>query len=264
MRTVNIPVNYYDQTSADMTLPVPGHGYGGWKRSALDFDLDTTAVVVMHSVYAGSPEDYPGVYRSCEYVPRSEEIDRYVFPPLLAAVRASGIKVYHIGFTPRPFYKRYDGYVTEGLDFSYSRITVSDVTRAVFQFKNDYNWPGKHNLSDRARSDEIMDFLPHSKPAPGEPIFENTNQLFDRCVRDEIDHLVYIGFCINACIQSSACGMTDMQRRGFLCTTIREATTAVENKETAAGELSKERALTGVGLIFSLGDFIGALPAVTA
>jgi len=259
MRKTLFKVCYYDQTSADMSLPVPGQGYGGWKNAELEFDLDTTAIVVMHAVELGTPKEFPGMFRSCEYIPRSQEIDRTVFPPLMGAVRKNGLKVYHISFFPSPIYSNLKDFVTEGSDFSYPYIQISETTRAIFQFKSDYNWPGKQNISDRAKSFEQMDFLPNARPIPGEPIVENTNQLFNLCQKDGIDHLVYIGYCVDACIQSSACGMTDMVRRGFLCTTIREATTAVENKETAEKQLTKERALTGIGLIFSLDDFLAGL-----
>jgi len=259
MRKTVFKVCYYDQTSADVILPVPGHGYGGWKTAALAFDLDTTAVIVMHAVELGTPEQFPGMFRSCEYIPRSQEIDRTVFPQLMTAIRGSGLKVYHVSFFPHPIYDNLPDLVTEGANFSYPHIQASETTRAVFQFKSDYNWPGKQNYADRAESFAQMDFLPNARPIPGELIVQNTNQLFDLCQKDGIDHLVYIGYCVDACIQSSACGMTDMVRRGFLCTTIREATTAVENRETSEHQLTKERALTGIGLIFALDDFIEGL-----
>lgn len=54
-----------------------------------------------------------------------------------------------------------------------------------------------------------------------------------------------------------------MSRRRILCSTIRQATTAVENKESARQELHKEEALWRVGLdfgfVFDLEDFMDAL-----
>ena len=263
MRKLNIPVNYYDQTSADLLLNVPAEGFGGWKKTELTFDLDTAAFVVMHAAYPGSPDEVPGIYRSCDETPRQNEIDRTVFPPLFAAIRKAGVHIYHIGFAPRPFYKRYDGFVKEGLDFSYPSITASETTKDIFAFKRDYNWPGKQNLADIAKSYDTTDFLPNARPAPGEPIVENTDQLFGICQKDGTDHLIYIGFCIDGCIQSSACGMIDMGRRGFLCTAVREATTAIENKETSAREMAKEKALADIGIVFGADELIGALSTLT-
>jgi hypothetical protein len=58
-------------------------------------------------------------------------------------------------------------------------------------------------------------------------------------------------------------GMVDMRRHGCLCSTIREATTAVENRETAREQLEKQQALWRVavefGFVFALEDFLSAL-----
>jgi hypothetical protein len=61
--------------------------------------------------------------------------------------------------------------------------------------------------------------------------------------------------------------MVDMKRHGCLCSTIAEAVTAVENRETARDELEKQSALWRVaiefGLVFSLADFIPALAKIS-
>ncbi len=57
-----------------------------------------------------------------------------------------------------------------------------------------------------------------------------------------------------------------MSRHGIMCSTIREATTAVENRETAREELAKEIALWRVaiafGYVFNLDDFVAALARI--
>jgi Arc/MetJ-type ribon-helix-helix transcriptional regulator len=54
-------------------------------------------------------------------------------------------------------------------------------------------------------------------------------------------------------------GMVDMGRYGVMCSTIREAVTAVENAETARNEREKQQALWRValnfGFVFGLQDF---------
>ena len=54
-----------------------------------------------------------------------------------------------------------------------------------------------------------------------------------------------------------------MSQRGIMCSVIRQAVTAVENKETARGELCKEIALWRValafGFVFDVDDLINAL-----
>jgi hypothetical protein len=58
-------------------------------------------------------------------------------------------------------------------------------------------------------------------------------------------------------------GMLEMSRRGILCSALRQAVTAVENKETARRELAKELGLWRValafGFVFDVDDFISAI-----
>ena len=96
MRPMRCPVNYYQQFDADYSLDAPGEGYGGWQRAELDFDLDRTALVVMHAWDTGTREQYPGWYRAVEYIERANAIVKTVFPPLLARVRAGRLKLFHV------------------------------------------------------------------------------------------------------------------------------------------------------------------------
>jgi hypothetical protein len=94
-------------------------------------------------------------------------------------------------------------------------------------------------------------------------VAEDDHQLFALCERDGITHLVYVGFAINWCLLASPGGMIDMSRRGLMCSTIRQATTAVENKETARLQLCKEEALWRValafGFVYDVEDFVMAI-----
>ena len=60
-------------------------------------------------------------------------------------------------------------------------------------------------------------------------------------------------------------GMIDMSRHGVMCSAIRQAVTAVENKETAPTEAAKELALWRVsvmfGFVFDVDDLVDALSA---
>src|SRR5689334_18791303 len=93
---MKINSHYYQQFDADLSLDVPGESYGGWKQAELTFDRDRTAIVVMHAWDSGTQEEYPGVYRAEEYVPRARKIAQTVFPPLLKAARDAGMRVYHV------------------------------------------------------------------------------------------------------------------------------------------------------------------------
>jgi hypothetical protein len=57
--------------------------------------------------------------------------------------------------------------------------------------------------------------------------------------------------------------MADMNHRGLMCSAIRQAVTAVENRETAREEICKEvglwRVALAFGFVFDAEDFIEAL-----
>jgi hypothetical protein len=76
-------------------------------------------------------------------------------------------------------------------------------------------------------------------------------------------NLIYAGFAINWCLLMSPGGMLDMSRHGVMCSALRQAVTAVENKETARRELCKEIALWRValafGFVFDVADFMAAI-----
>jgi len=78
-----------------------------------------------------------------------------------------------------------------------------------------------------------------------------------------VNHLVYAGFNIDWCLLMSPGGMVDMGRRGYTCSAIRQAVTAVENKETARRELIKEiglwRVAINFGFVFDVDDFTNAM-----
>ena len=58
-------------------------------------------------------------------------------------------------------------------------------------------------------------------------------------------------------------GMIDMSRHGIICSVIRQAVTAVENKESARFESHKEEAFWRIalafGFVFDTADFLEAI-----
>jgi hypothetical protein len=63
-------------------------------------------------------------------------------------------------------------------------------------------------------------------------------------------------------------GMVDMRRTGMICSALRQAVTAVENRESARLESHKEEALWRValafGFVFDVDDFVTQLNTLTA
>ena len=88
-------------------------------------------------------------------------------------------------------------------------------------------------------------------------------RIVDLCREKGINHLVYTGFALNWCLLLSPGGMAEMHKYGFMCSALRQATTAVENKETAQRQLCMEIALWRValayGFVFDVDDFVKAI-----
>jgi len=264
---IRLPASYYQQFDADPRLDVPGEGYGGWKKSEIEISWEHTAVVVMHAWDMGTREEYPGWHRAVEYIPRADKICRTVFPRLLKAVRGSHFKLFHVVgggdyYDELPGYKRaveLAGSPPKPLE----RAKSDPIHQKLNQFRSEHVFVGKHNEADVARGFKNLGFPPEAKPLGNEPVAEDAEQLFAVCKDAGVNHLIYAGFAINWCLLMSPGGMLDMSRRGIMCSALRQAVTAVENKETARKELHKEEALWRValefGFVFDVDDFIRAI-----
>jgi hypothetical protein len=264
---VKITARYYQQFDADHARDVPAEAYGGWQSQEVEIDPQKTAVVSMHAWDCGTPEAYPGWWRCVEYIPRSHEICRTVYPPLLAAVRESELKLFHV-VSDGDYYKDLPGYrhaveLAGGKDVHPEFIPGDPTLQALWTLKGENGFVGKHNKEDVDRGSAEIDFPEAARPQGDEGIARNADQLFALCKEAGVNHLVYIGFAINWCLLKSPGGMIDMSRRAFMCSTIPEAVTAVENKETAREELCKQIALWRValafGFVFDLDNFIAGL-----
>lgn len=271
MSIYEIPTWYYQQFDADYSLDVPAEGYGGWKQENLPIDPAKTAVVIMHAWDCGTYDRYPGWYRAVEYIPRANRIAGEIFPTLVSSVRESGMKLFHVaanGYgTERPGYK-----ITLDICRKYSATNpmtklsppeTYGVRKRLDKFKKDFSFVGAHNESDKDAGYNSKDFMRQAMPLDDEPIVFDCEQLHAVCLEYGINHLIYIGFAINWCLQYSPGNMNDMFRRGFMCSAIRQAVTAVENKESARNEMNKEHGLwvTAIqnGFVYDLDDFVKML-----
>lgn len=267
MRTVRLPTWYYEQGDADYSLDVPAEAFGGWQQAELPLSLEHTAVVCMHAWDCGTREEFPGWYRVVEYIPRAHAICREVFPRLFEAVRASPLPLFHVVGSGN-YYKDLPGYkraaamaepVSEPLDQALADPAYDELK--AFEFGPHSN--AEHNCEDIRRGFKRIDFAPEARPLDDEGVAENAPQLFALCKEANINHLVYVGFAINYCLLLSPGGMVDMRRRGLICSAIRQATTAVENKESAREEFGKHMGLWRVarmfGYTYDLDDFVKAI-----
>jgi len=268
MTNLTLPAQYYQQFDADFRLDVPAEGYGGWKTTNLEIAPERTAVIVMHAWDCGTRDEFPGWHRAVEYIPRSYEICRTVFPPLLAAVRNSPMHLMHVVSGGHRNLSEYSGY-RRALELATpepeapEQIEADPTQERLYQFRSQNVFVGPHNADDVRRGFEKLDFPPEAKPQGDEGVAATGNQLFALCKEAGVNHLIYAGFAINWCLLLSPGGMHDMAPRGLMCSAFRQAVTAVENKESARAEMAKELGLWRValafGFVFDVDDFVSGL-----
>jgi hypothetical protein len=265
---MRLPAQVYRQFNADPSCEVPAESYGGWQTIDVDLAPTHTALVVMHAWDCGVPHEFPGWRRAVEYYPRAERILEKVFPPLLAAVRASPLPIFQVVGGGKVYYAHLPGYrravALAGPGSVITPVAPDAYFEKLQKLRAEQSFPGAHNAADIAAGLAQLDFAPAARPIGDEGIAENGDQLAALCRAHGINHLIYVGFAINWCLLMSPGGMIDMSRHGCLCSTIAEAVTAVENRETARDEREKQQALWRValefGFVFHLHDFLAALP----
>ena len=244
-----VPASVYQQYNADYSLPFPGQGYGGWKKTDIPIDPEHTAMIVMHAWDCGTLQTSPATHRVCEYLPRSQKILSEQFPGFLEAVRKSDLRLIHVGSKTEKSLPTLRGYIrTEKLNVHesvYEQIPQDETAKKLHRLHTEQVLYGD-NAAEVRRESTKRDFA--IMPLEHEDVVCTSDQLFALCKRDRITHLIYSGFCINACLTLSPCGWVDMMRHGLICSVIRDLTTAVENKESCAEERNKAYGLWAFSL----------------
>lgn len=274
---LKLRANFYRQFDADYSLPVPAEGYGGWFSEEIEIESHRVAVVLMHAWDCGTLESNPGGWRCCDEIPRTYRVCREVLPPLLAAIRASKLPLIHV-VSGAGYFEQYPGYqkaaqLAGADDPAVPQVDKEGLYWRTKNFVTDRTFPGKQNKIDLASAPKLT-FPKEAVPTGDEGVAKNSQQLFALCKHLGVNHLIYMGFNIDWCLLMSPGGMNDMWRHGVICSAVRQAVTAVENKETARQELAKEIGLWRVsvqgGLVLDDKDFIAGLrtisqaPAVSA
>jgi len=256
-KVLEVPTMYYQHYGADPSLGDDAAlTYGGWKKADLPLNAEKTAIVVMHAAYVGEAENAPEQFQYCEYVPRSYRLAKENFPAVLDAARAAGVKVYHVTFG-KGYYEEMPGYTETqalGAEEKYvprDKAESDEILSELYSFKSDNVTPGPNAWEgiSKARA-EYLDFLPEAMPEGNEPICTSSNELAAVAKRDGINHLVYMGFAVDACLLSDEGGMLGMQQRGFMCSAIKDCVTAVENRESTPSKHHTDTALWRVSVNF--------------
>lgn len=222
----------------------------------------------MHTWTMGTPEAFPGWWRVVPWAARAQAILRREFPPLLEAARGAGLRVFHV-VSCGTSYKQRPGYVRARALAEKEpprRVVAGDPVRDALQaFKREHAFPGLHNEADIARGFAAVDFPEEAAPRGDEGIAATSAELFALCQAHGVNHLVYAGFCLDGCLLVSPGGMADMTRRGLICSAVRQATTAIENKGTGRTQAAKELGLWRVavcfGFVYDAADLIAGLRA---
>jgi nicotinamidase-related amidase len=227
----------------------------GWQRQSLEFSRAHTAVVVMHAWQPPAPNQLPGWVHAVPYLTRARHILRQVYPPLLTAVRTAGLPVFHVtGRAPEQ-------------SLNIPQVPTDSVSDTLHKFRTDKVFPGAENLADVEAGRQLRALAPEAQPLESEAIAETDDALHRLCQQHQINHLIYIGFAINWCLLMSPGGMVEMKRYGYLCSTVAEATAAVESRESSPHQGEYRQALwrTAVefGFVFHDTDLIAALNSVS-
>ena len=264
---VQIPAYYYAQQGADPSQPYPGESFGGWKQTDVPIDWDHTAVIVMHAWEAPDPAENAGVYRCVEYLGRAKEISETKFPAFLQAVRESGAKLIHVAAGFERQLEEFAGYRRIQALYppkqEYDRMEPSEAMQELRM--RHWRLTGAEDDTDYAQIEAgYANYRFAVIPQPHEDVVTHANQLLDVCKAHGIEHLIYTGFAVNACLIASACGMLDMERRGVMCSIVGDLTTAVENKQSCRTQRHREYGLwqfaTQSGFVFLSEDIKIALP----
>lgn len=239
---IKVPAYYYSQSGIDVTLPHPGLGIKGWGKTDIPIDPKRTAVVVMHCWKLLPYEQFPECYQIVEYNSRVNKIYTERLKPFVEEVRKSGTRVIHIAAGFEPELQKFAGY--HRMLEKYPPVHREQIVCSPEHEQLRLQRRLLNLASDKTFCDRIEESYNHYcfeiKPLDHEDVVFAENQLFSLCRDEGIDHLIYVGFAVNACLVSSACGYIDMTRRGIMCSIVGDLTTAVESKETCQEQLNRQ------------------------
>ena len=271
-RVIRVPWHFYQHYPADFSAGTrAARGFRGWTSEVRDLDLSHAALLVMHLPDAGLTPDTewgpsckrPDLLGTVEWVPRTMDLCTHRLPPQVTAARASGLQVVHVL-----------GGISDPKEPCAARSLAEAGARPAPDpdtLKADAEVSARHRRdvfgdmpSRPPGSPEHVPGLPAElRPMGNDLVVAESWQLHRLMKNRGITHLVYTGWALNWCLWFSPCGMSDMQRKGYLCSAVREGCVAIENRESADTEANLEYACwkttTMFGYVFDLQELTSAL-----
>lgn len=250
---ISLPWHLYRHYPADFSRwNEAAVGFEGWDSVVRELDLSETCLVLMHLPETGlTPATEfgpncpnPNELGTVEWIPRTMDVVTFRLPPLLAAARAAGLQVAHVGV--------YGGIYMEGPIWEKcvkeagqapppdKDVIVRDADRWAKHTRDAFDLPRPENPKALPLPPGGSALPPELRPQ-GNDIIAQYPWQFHRLLKARgIDHVVYCGWALNWCLWFAQCGMADMERKGYMCSAIRGGCVAIENAESAVGEKNLE------------------------
>ena len=211
-----IPARRYIQRGADHSLEHPGLGFKGWTDIEVPVDPEHTAIIVMHAWDMGTQQTQPVSWDTVEYIERAEKITAERFPGFLEKVRASGIRLIHVGagwekgFEDLPGYRRV---AAECPPETIERVPVEDeAAKALWQLRLG---PDDDQLVKELYAREFA-----IKARDDEDVIKTSGQLFHLCKKtwDHPSDLHRVcGQCLSGGLCRRLCGHVPSRRDLLYC-----------------------------------------------
>ena len=274
-RVIRVPWHIYRHFPADFSRwNEAAAGFRGWESEVRELDLDRCCLVLMHFPGRGlTPETEwgpdcrnPGALGTVEWVPRTMDVVTFRMPRLLKAAREAGLLVAHVSGSPGTGPVWEESLKEAGDPPPPDPDTIQrDERRWARHMRDVFDLPRDNQAAIHAEAPEILgsDRYDILEPRPGDICAAYSWQLHRLLENREVDHIIYCGWALNWCLWFSPCGMSDMSRKGYLCSAVRGGCVAIENRESAVGEKNLQYAYwktsTMFGYIFDLHEVTTAL-----
>jgi nicotinamidase-related amidase len=274
-RAISLPWRIYRHFPADFSRwDEAAAGFRGWEAEVRELDLDRTCLVLMHFPERGlTPETEwgpdcrtPGALGTVEWVPRTMDVVTFRMPRLVKAAREAGLLVVHVGGAPGkgPVWEKSLAEAGDPPPPDPDRI-ARDEQRWARHTRDVFDLPRENKAAMEVEAPQLVgsDRDNILAPQPGDVCAAYSWQLHRLLKNRDVDHIIYCGWALNWCLWFSPGGMSDMSRKGYLCSAVRGGCVAIENRESAVGEKNLEYAYwktsTMFGYVFDLHELTTAL-----